>query len=490
MNASLRSGPTSHRGMILLAVLIIIPIAVFAAAAGMYSVDGRLTSEIASLKSAQARALAWSGVQAVMAELGDQRAAIVEGREPRVTTEWELHKEASGARGIVRLLTVGDGDSRIESESAKLDLNTATAAMLAKAPGLDQPSARAVARARRARPVMGVAELARLPEIAALGKSGKHDPVGAEGSKKPGLDRVLTAFSFEPAIQFGVGSDASDLRGKRRVDVNLGLTDALGAEIDRRFGQALGAKVKTLVKGAEGKIKTRRDLLRQMRAAGIEPADYAVVLDAFEAGIDPYQPGRVDLNRATAEVLACIPGVSADLAKKIVQARESMAKEQLTSPAWLVTQGLLTPEQFEQAAPWVTTRSFQWRVLVEAGVAESGEASESKTMADIRLGSRIVLEAVIDLSSERARLAYLRDVTMLEAAGDMAAELAAVETPIEEASPSPAPVPAPAPRPAPTSPPAPPKTEAAAPAPPPAPTETDRRLGRWTAGGGQSGGGR
>jgi DNA uptake protein ComE-like DNA-binding protein len=466
-----------RRAMIIFAVLIVITIAALVGAAGMYAAEVRVTSAGASLKAAQARALAWSGVQAVMAELGDQRESIIAGHEPLITGEWELFKNAGGGRGIVRLLPVGSGGKKVESESAKLDVNTATAEMLAKLPGWTEPMGAAVVGARSSRPFQSLAELAHLDGFTSEMIEGGA-PAG-DGSKPKddagatSLVPVLTAYSFEPCIQFGVGG--GEHRGQCRVPLTS--EAALGSALEKRFDGPLGAKLKTVVKDAKD-AKTRSDLVRLIRAAGMETADWGRVLDLLEAGTDPYAPGRLDVNRASAEVLACIPGFDASRARKVVDSRAGVASERLASPAWLVEEAILTPEQFEQAANYLSVRSFQWRVVVEAGVTRGGDEDSSRTLAEAPFASRAVLEAVIDISSERPRLAFLRDVTLKDAAREMAARAPAV---VEEEPPPAEPAPSPPPAPDP-NPPA-PKPDAAEPAPPISEGSMDRRLGRWTAGG-------
>jgi hypothetical protein len=97
----------------------------------------------------------------------------------------------------------------------------------------------------------------------------------------------------------------------------------------------------------------------------------------------------------------------------------------------------MTPSQFQSCVDSTTTRSMQWRVRIEAGISRSGMEAEVSPRGrrgtardgaiggsfrgadadrrdDAQLDDRVVLEAVIDVSSQRPRVAYLRDVTHLE----------------------------------------------------------------------------
>jgi hypothetical protein len=121
----------------------------------------------------------------------------------------------------------------------------------------------------------------------------------------------------------------------------------------------------------------------------------------------------VDVLTAPQEVLECIPGFDAAAAEQVVLRRGKLAPEQRMSLVWLVGETILSPDQFERAVDHLAARSMQWRVVIEAGFVE--EDSED-TEEEPELTGRVVVEAVLDVSSERARVAYLREVTMADAA--------------------------------------------------------------------------
>src|SRR5262245_21083310 len=92
-----------RRAMILLSVMLVVAIAALAGTTAMYFSQAQMASTRTTLKRTQARAMAWSGVQAAMAEIADQREKLLDGGAPDLTTEWELFSEEGGARGVVRL---------------------------------------------------------------------------------------------------------------------------------------------------------------------------------------------------------------------------------------------------------------------------------------------------------------------------------------------------------------------------------------------------
>lgn len=426
-----RSFHPGRRGLVLLAVLVVVTIAALTGSTAMYLAGAEMASAGSSLRRIQARALAWSGVQAVMAELADQRDALLDGHEPQLTQAWELFERPEG-RGVVRLVAMASGLA--ESESAKLDVNDATEEMLAKVPGLDADRARAIVAARTKGPLASIASLAGAKgledlNLDAFTPAGEEAPESSTATPSPA--RYLTVFSFDPNAQVGVGDNGSEHRGELRLNLNTAWSEELGRAIDKRFGDGAGAAVKRIMDRGTT-FKTMSDVVSAARQAGLPAEAWVSILDAFTVTEDPFLCGRVDVNRAPAEVLATIPGISEAAASKIVEARPGLDSESRRSVIWLVTQGILTADQFAQAVDYITCRSLQWRVRVEAGFAAAGPGGDDLPASEAALTDRVVLEAVIDIASERPRVAYLRDVTLAETAATLAAELAAEAFPFDE----------------------------------------------------------
>ena len=109
--------------------------------------------------------------------------------------------------------------------------------------------------------------------------------------------------------------------------------------------------------------------------------------------------GLVNVNTASAQVLALLPGFDAGLAQQIVDARASVDATLKATTAWLVTQNVVDADRFKLIAPALTARSLQFRIhCVGFGVPN---------------GRFRVIEAVVDLAGETPRISYLRDVTRL-----------------------------------------------------------------------------
>jgi hypothetical protein len=179
--------------------------------------------------------------------------------------------------------------------------------------------------------------------------------------------------------------------------------------VDDRFGEGASTAVKQFFDRGT-KFKGMADIVAAAISANVEPKDWAPIVDALTASADPYLIGLVDLNHAPAEVLSAVPGISVEAAGRIVNARDSVDAAARRTPVWPVIEGILQPQEYVKAADHLTIRSLQWRVRVEAGTASASDQDHGEQSAV--LADRVVLEAVIDVASERPRIAYLRDVTL------------------------------------------------------------------------------
>jgi type II secretory pathway component PulK len=136
--------------------------------------------------------------------------------------------------------------------------------------------------------------------------------------------------------------------------------------------------------------------------SGVTATELAILLDRFttaSTGSGALVKGLVNVNSAPVEVLAALPGLDANLAQRIVDARRDLDATATATPAWLVSQNLLDAATFKTAAPQLTSRSFQFTVrCIGFGVP---------------CGRFRVLEATVDLSGSAPRLINLRDNSRL-----------------------------------------------------------------------------
>ena len=82
------------------------------------------------------------------------------------------------------------------------------------------------------------------------------------------------------------------------------------------------------------------------------------------------QSGPVNLNTASADVLACLPGLTPEIAEAIVAYRRSAGY--FSNVAWLLKVDGVTPALLKQLWPKVTVRSETFRILAEGSVPSTG----------------------------------------------------------------------------------------------------------------------
>jgi Helix-hairpin-helix motif len=458
----------STHGVVLVLVLVVLTISALIGTTVLALTSAERSAVETSLRRTQARALAWSGVQAVMAELAEQREDLLDGRDPFITEEWSVFERPDGTQGVFRLVPLGDGPLPIVSESAKLDVNHVSAEVLSRLPMVDESLAQRIVEARDARPFQSVEELLGVDGIDAdllYGLSGEGDDFGAgfgsgfdgafdgtggsSGDEALALADVVTVFSFNPNIQAGLGDDGFRHRGDLRIDLNVPWSDQLGRAIERRYDENVANIVKSL-KERGTSFENDATLVGVLRQFNVPPQDWAEVFDVFTSTSDPYLLGRVDLSRASDVVLGCLPGFEDESTPAdAVSVRDGLDEETLKSVTWLAAEEVLTPEQFATCVDLVTTRSMQWRVRIEAGLLADDQrmdfggdmGTDRANPAEADFGSmlawdedvdglvdRVVVEAVIDVSSERPRVAYLRDVTLMDVGRVIRAEIMASQT--------------------------------------------------------------
>ncbi|MFN0132318.1 MAG: helix-hairpin-helix domain-containing protein [Phycisphaerales bacterium] len=498
----------TRRAVVLLVVLVVVAVAALSGASALSLSTATLASSSGDIARLQSRALAWSGVQAALAELAEQRRDLLVGKPPRLTAAWDLYTMPDGRRAVVRLLpmraasdsatppagptnrptprlgasgsaSAGDGGDEplAISEAARINLNTATPEMIAAVTGCEPALADAIVAAR---PFGSVDDLLRVSGVA-------PDFLDDESEFGPPRD-VLTVFSADPNVQAGVGA-SEDTVGLQRLNLNTPWSDRLGRDLDQRFGDGAGETVKWLM-GSGKTFGSLSEIVGAMRlGSSLSTSVWAMPLDFLTTTPDPFLPGKIDLMTAPARVLAAVPGISREAADEIVRARESLADDLRITPTWPVSEGILDADQMQQALDHVVTRSMQWRVRVEVGIAPAE--------GDGPLERRMVLEAVLDVASERPRVAYLREIGPLEGrpratgqededtTGSDRSAAASTQPPAATARGSTARAPESGSSEPPANPPAPVAPDAtASPSLPPRPDEgeaapVDRRVGRW-----------
>lgn len=377
-------------GVALLVALMIVVIGAFAAAAALSFAGAASRETDAANRVSRARLAADSGLRGVMAEFAAQRDAVLAGAEPDLTPAWIVDDSATGRRTVVRLVAIAPDGPLATPEAAWPGLYSfpETASWL----GID------------------ASELAtwRAPNVLA--------PEDLPGFLLTPARRV-SLCAVEPEQILGLDDSTEPIRG----DARLGPGDTLDRAVS--LPEPLNAFVRTGLSSSSGEpIADRSSLIARLRAEAVPPEQWGAAIDLLATSTAEWVSGRLDLNYAPAEALALVPGLDEATADAIVGLRERTDAADRRSPAWVVAEGVVTPSQFEQAAPWLTTVSLQWRVRLEAGEARPADLSAFEgiggidpeleleaSLADADLEYAVTLEAVIDLSTSPPRLAYLAE---------------------------------------------------------------------------------
>ncbi len=205
-----------------------------------------------------------------------------------------------------------------------------------------------------------------------------------DGVLDPGLLEYVTVFSREPNTR-------SD--GSARVNVNGGNPQQLASVLQEKVGTDVANQVLARLGPPGGNFGS---LLEFYMRSGMSADDFAKVEVDLSVTNGPYLEGLVNVNTASEAVLACLPGIGPDKAPDLVNYRQSNP-DKLNSVAWL--KEVLDEAACVQAGPFLTTHTYQF----SADIAAVGPFGR---------GYRRTL-FVFDTSSGTPRIIYRRDLTHL-----------------------------------------------------------------------------
>lgn len=213
--------------------------------------------------------------------------------------------------------------------------------------------------------------------------SAPHDD--QDGQLMAGLMECVTVYSSLPATGIG-GSRRVNIttpQGRRTLQQTLSTRlgdDSRAAEIVRRVGNNANFN----------------SVAAFYLASGMSDAEWLLVHTNVTAATatNGVQAGLININTASVNVLACIPGIGLDYAQSLVQYREAHPTD-ITSFAW-VSQ-VLPAGNFRQAGPYITDQSYQFSADIAAvGPHGRGYCRE---------------KYVYDMSTGTPRVVYRQDLT-------------------------------------------------------------------------------
>lgn len=409
----------NRRSFILIAVLVVVGSSLLVATGLLFVAQTEMAVSVGAGETLQARALAMSGVQAAMSQLASQRERILAGKTPEFRERLVIY-ENGNRQGIAQLLSVSGvvGEPLAIAEAGKIDLNLVDAGVLGATGRMSPEIAQAVADHVRTcgGRVQSVHELMRVPggvitaemlggplaEQTVFGSSGSPSSSPTLEPGEPcvrGFGDVLTVFTIEPLLQKD---------GTPRINLNAPWSEDMATRLEQRFGSDAAARFKAAFDQGV-KFDSDAALVRALRQANVPVEDWAVVLDACCTQKGAARTGRLDINSAPLESLLALPGLSADQAAQMVRTRSSLDERDRAAITWPALQQIVTTEQFEVMVDRITTRSWTWRMRIAGGEVRSDEPNQW-------LSHPIVYEVVLDVSDAKLppRIAYLRDITVLE----------------------------------------------------------------------------
>lgn len=404
-------------GFVLVAVIVVIAAAILVATGAIFAARAAVVVSRSSDFEERLRAAALDGVTVVSDLLARDRVRLLGGGTP--ASEPLLLEIEDGPRRIEVRLVPQPGGEYFASEAGKLDANQSAPEVMGRVVESAGESAREVVAAMvSARPLTSVDASAALVPIA-LSASALRDVMGPlvaigeehdeleDGAERSGLPPPLISLFTVHGAEPLVSAD-----GRPRLDLAAAFgTDGVGARASASLGQFTDAEREALEAVAKKPGDSPDDglLVRALVARGIELVRIDEILDVCTIEEGSHGAPRLDIVRADVRTLAALDGIGPDAAARIVDLRESLDDTERRGTSWLVSRRILTADQWIAVAGRITGRSALWRFRVEAKfVAPDDAPAEPKGTVD--------LDCVIDVSPERNRIAFLRDVSLLPTA--------------------------------------------------------------------------
>ena len=163
-----------------------------------------------------------------------------------------------------------------------------------------------------------------------------------DGRLDPGILEYVTVYSREPNTRTNVNS---------------------AQQVAALLEQKLSANRANEILARPGVTAGNRSVLEFYFKSGMTATEFAQIESDLTATNSQYIEGLVSVNTASAAVLACIPGIGTDKAASLVSYRQSNP-DKLTSITWVVE--VLERSGAIEAGPYITVRSYQFTADIAA----------------------------------------------------------------------------------------------------------------------------
>lgn len=305
-------------------------------------------------------------------------------------------------------------------EASKLNLNTATANMLMGLPGMTSDLAAAIVAWRTSTSTTGTASGGTVAATSTNKSAPFESPeelalvTGTDSSLLYGVDLNLNHAldSTEDASTFTTGNPDNRIASgfleyvtvfsrepntvsggtTARLNVTQPVSTALTTLLTNTFDAGRAKEIQQKIQAA-GKITS---VLHFYIRSGMTEAEFEKIAPSLTSKSGAFVTGLVNVNTASATVLACIPGIGSDKASQLVAARTTQSTPP-TSLAWVVP--ILGEASAIAAGPYLTVNSYQLSADV-AAVGRNGRGYRRTRF-------------VLDNSTGTPRIVYRRNLTPL-----------------------------------------------------------------------------
>jgi DNA uptake protein ComE-like DNA-binding protein len=224
-------------------------------------------------------------------------------------------------------------------------------------------------------------------------------PDNGDGKLDPGLWQLCTVWS----------SDANmDANGKNRVNLNT----ATDQQLQAAGLQPAEAQMILTQRLATPFLSVAQILGGQGIPPAVTPARFKLIVDRLTTVAGPTVQGLVNINTAPKQVLLCLPGITEDIAVKIMDYRTTPGND-LSNMGWLL--GVVEPAVLQRFAAFITCRSYQFRIhaVGRVGTPYDPGGGSSDGVSE-RPGAFRRMVAVFDkLATPNPRLVYWKDQSKL-----------------------------------------------------------------------------
>ncbi|HOJ21681.1 MAG TPA: type II secretion system protein GspK [Armatimonadota bacterium] len=383
------------RGSALVMALILLVLLVTLATAAATTVRLRVRAARANAAEVQCTYLAQAGTHLAEAVLRRDDSSV-DSREEEWATLGDHGAEA---------FPLGTGWFRVEiiDAASRVNINAATKEMLMHLPGVDDALSDAILDWRESgetpRPAGAKADYYQAWPEPYLPREGPFETVGELLLVRD----VTPALLYGPPQETGMGEPPSDDRplsekvtvlsqernvnaeGEARVNINEATPEELMGIGDQVLGQAQAAAI-LQYRQQRGTFSSLGELFS---VPGISTDDVRAIVDHVTVTSSTMLPGRVNVNTASEELLAMVPGLTPETAAAIIQARDG-DHGPFESIGELLEPDLLDTEAFSEAVDHLCTRSAAFLV---------------RAMGRVRESRRVVaIEALVERTGESTRI--------------------------------------------------------------------------------------